>query len=572
MGFLMCARWPFKMIDFMAAPPHATLPTRVDAAGRPLPSADDRGDAGAESGSGSRAASEDGPESGDEVAPVPTPGGGPIADRWITAALGAVTLVVYVRSLLPGIGYSGDTAKFQMLGRVGGVPHATGYPLYVFVDQVFHHLVPLGTTAWRANLLSAVFGAAAICVLYRLLRVLDVRRPVAAATALTFAVTTTFWSQAVVAEVYTLHILLTVSVVTCLARWRLGGANAWLLAGLGLYALSLGHHLSTVLALPAVAWIVLSDRRRALTARNVAFTAGAVVLGASQYLYLLYMYRVGGYVEYPIKNLGDIGTYVTGGPFKDRMFVFGLGQLLRDRLPLALRFVREEYLVLLAPIAYGLVRALRWAEPGRRAVTVYLVLLGVASAFYAMNYDIADVVVFFLPLFLVLAVFLAVGLDGAVGWLQARRPDSRLVAAAVTAALVAVPLVTGIVDYPRSSQRGDTRDRARIERAVAAAGTHAVFVTDNYQDSEYLWYYVIGEDLAHRRDMVVSNQLSTSEVVGYFAGRHTRLTADAATLSRPGPPGVYTATRHQADALHQAGLTVTPVAAGVWRISAGAGR
>src|SRR5262245_39465819 len=153
------------------------------------------------------------------------------SDRSIAVGVAVVALVAYVRSLLPGIGYSGDTAKFQMLGAVGGVPHATGYPLYVLVVQVFHHLVPFGSSAWRANLLSAVFGAAAIAVLYRLLRLLDVRPAVGAATALTFAFTVTFWSQAVVAEVYTLHILLTVAVAACLARWRLGGANAWLLAG-----------------------------------------------------------------------------------------------------------------------------------------------------------------------------------------------------------------------------------------------------------------------------------------------------------------------------------------------------
>jgi hypothetical protein len=488
-------------------------------------------------------------------------------DRIVTAGLGLVTLAVYVRSLLPGIGYSGDTAKFQMLGAVGGVPHATGYPLYVFLDQVFHRLAPFGSSAWRANLLSAVLGAVAVAVLYRLLRILGVRAGVAAATALTFAFTTTFWSQAVVAEVYTLHILLTVAVAACLARWRLGGPNAWLLAGLGIYAISFGHHLTTGLALPAVAWIVVSDRPRALTRRNVAFVAGAVALGAAQYLYLLYMDRVGGYVEYPIEGLGDIVSYVTGGPFKDAMFDFTPRQLVQQRLPEVWGFLRAEYLVLLAPIAYGIVRGLRRPDPGQRAVAVYLVLLGLASAFYAMNFNVIDVIVFFLPFFLVLAVFLGIGLEGVVERALAVRPRSWPLAAGVTAALMAVPLVTGLVDYPRASQRGNVAHAERIERAVDAAGRHTVFITDNYQDSEYLWYHVIGEGLGRERDLVVSNQLSVDDVVTYFQGGSSRLATDAATLTDPGAPRVLTATREQARALRGAGLHVVPVADGVWEVA-----
>ena len=549
-----------SVVDELASPRNAATAERQDS--RPSTKRDDR-----RAGPSATSGRTDGTDHVDRTSHIDRIDHAARVDRIVTVGLGLVTLAVYVRSLLPGLGYSGDTAKFQMLGAVGGVPHATGYPLYVFLDQVFHRLVPFGSSAWRANLLSAVLGAVAIASLYRLLRILDVRAGVAAATALTFAFTTTFWSQAVVAEVYTLHVLLTVAVAACLARWRLGGANAWLLAGLGLYALSFGHHLTTGLALPAVAWIVLSDRRRALTRTNVAFVAGAVVLAASQYLYLLYMDRVGGYIEYPVESLGDIVTYVTGGPFKDAMFDFTPRQLAQERLPEVWGFLREEYLVLLAPIAVGLVRALRRPDPAQRAVAVYLVLLGLASAFYAMNFNVIDVIVFFLPFFLVLAVFLGIGLEGIVGWALARRPRSWPLAAGVAVALAAVPLITGLVDYPRSSQRGNVVHAQRIERAIEAAGRHTVLITDNYQDSEYLWYHVIGEGLGRERDLVVTNQIPVDEVVAYFQGGSNRLTTDAATLTDPGAPRVLTATREQARALRDAGLHVVQVADGVWEIA-----
>lgn len=99
---------------------------------------------------------------------------------------------MYSRTLLPGVGYSGDVAKWQYMSVTGGVPHATGEPLWVALIQAWGDLVPVGTPAWRTSLLSAVLGAAAVTVLFRLLRILDVRRTVAAATALTFAVSPTF--------------------------------------------------------------------------------------------------------------------------------------------------------------------------------------------------------------------------------------------------------------------------------------------------------------------------------------------------------------------------------------------
>jgi hypothetical protein len=489
-------------------------------------------------------------------------------DRLVTAAVAAVTAAVYLRSLLPGIGYSGDSAKFQMIGAVGGVPHATGYPLYVALIQAFHTLVPIGSSAWRVNLFSAVCGVAAVAVLYRLVRLLDVRPTVAAATALTFAFTTTFWTQSVVAEVYSLHVLFTVAVATCLVRWRLGWENYWLLAGLGLYALSFGHHLTTSLALPSVVWIVASDWRRALRLRNVAFAVGAALVGAAQYLYLLRMSAVGGYVEYHVDGLHDIADYVTGGPFKDEMFGFTVRELVTVRLPLIGDLVERDQRLLLVPAALGVVRALLWRNAARRAVVMYLLLLGASTAFYAMNYDVSDIFVFLLPLYLAAAVFIGIGLEGAVAWSQARRPDSRRLAAALAVAVVAVPVATFLIDHGRAGKRHTTADRERIERAIAVADHHAMLLTDNYEDSQYLWYYTVGEGLRDR-DLVVSAQLPPAAVVTYFQGGHSKLTIDATFIEGPGPPRLYTATPHQAAALRTLGLEVTPVAESVWEITEG---
>src|SRR5258706_4011152 len=74
-------------------------------------------------------------------------------------AVFGIALVVYVRTLLPGPSF-GDWAEMQFIPAQLGIPHPTGYPLYVLLGWLFS-LVPIGSWAYRADLLSAGGGAGA---------------------------------------------------------------------------------------------------------------------------------------------------------------------------------------------------------------------------------------------------------------------------------------------------------------------------------------------------------------------------------------------------------------------------
>ena len=43
----------------------------------------------------------------------------------------AISLSAYLTTLLPGIGYHGDTTKFQFIGATLNAPHPTGFPTYL---------------------------------------------------------------------------------------------------------------------------------------------------------------------------------------------------------------------------------------------------------------------------------------------------------------------------------------------------------------------------------------------------------------------------------------------------------
>jgi hypothetical protein len=210
----------------------------------------------------------------------------------LALALGALAL--YVATLLPGIG-SGDTAEFQRVAPTLGVAHPTGYPLYTMLGWLWSRLPLGGTPAWRMNLFSASMAALAVGALFLAARALGQSRLVAAMAALTLAVSSTFWSQATVAEVYALAALIQALLIQALLRWRQGRWPLWV-AGL-LLGLGLAHHRTIILMIPGalVFWGLAAGDWRLVTAQRLPVSslqsqasraALAALAGCLLYLYL----------------------------------------------------------------------------------------------------------------------------------------------------------------------------------------------------------------------------------------------------------------------------------------------
>ena len=122
-------------------------------------------------------------------------------DYLIALALAIVALAAYVRTLAPDILY-GDSAEFQCLAYTLGVTHSTGYPTYLFLGRLIGFL-PLYSPAWRISLLSAICAAITVGGIYLLARYFTRNRIGAVLGTVALGISYTFWSQAIIAEVYT---------------------------------------------------------------------------------------------------------------------------------------------------------------------------------------------------------------------------------------------------------------------------------------------------------------------------------------------------------------------------------
>jgi hypothetical protein len=139
-------------------------------------------------------------------------------DALIGAALGAAALVLYLRTMPPTV-LAGDSGEYQYMAYVLGVPHSTGYPLYILLAKLFT-LLPVGDVAYRVNLFSVVCAALTAPFVYAVaLRLIRQRVPALLAT-LILAVTPSVWGAAVDAEVYALHLLLGVLAIFFALRWH----------------------------------------------------------------------------------------------------------------------------------------------------------------------------------------------------------------------------------------------------------------------------------------------------------------------------------------------------------------
>jgi hypothetical protein len=193
-------------------------------------------------------------------------------------------LVLYWPTLSPSV-VIGDGGEFQMVSYVLGVPHRTGYPLFVLLGWVVTHLPLGGDVAYRLTLFSMFNASVAMAVFYLLLRELDVRKSVAALSTLLLAAAPGLWVHAAAAEVYTLAVLFVVLGSWLLLRWGRGKTPLWVVTLV--FGLGLTHHVTFRLLGPAVlVYLLLVEPRLPLRPRQWLPALVTLLLPLSLYAWI----------------------------------------------------------------------------------------------------------------------------------------------------------------------------------------------------------------------------------------------------------------------------------------------
>ncbi len=469
------------------------------------------------------------------------------------ASLILVLGAVYVGTLLPGAGHSHDTAEAQFSVPLLCVTHPTGYPTYLLLGNAFLRLVPFGTPAYRANLLSAVYGVLACFVLRRLLRRLGAREAVAWAVAVAFGLTPTFWRISVVAEMYSLNLLFVALVTDALLKWRRTRRDRDLLIACAWYVLSFGNHLTMVLVLPAFVFFVAATRWRVLIDWKLACAVlGLIALGLVPYAYPLVrtLDPSTPYLSFPVSNLGELWSYMTGATYDRAMFAFTTPLQLLERTPLFAPYLWRECGLF---IPFALVGLLALAD---RTMSAYLGLVSLGHLAFALGFDGGDVDNYYIPIYLAVAALAAVGLERLLSTGLGRRVPGLL--------CLALPLLLGL--HNRADvESGKGAERAQPMRELLEVSRSGALIIARYNDYMYGLYYALVEGKGGP-SVYLGNEIAVADIVAYLRdGRPVYL----APLRRWAPAGlpVYSTQLDRRPALKAAGLQVRMVRPGVFRIT-----
>ena len=357
------------------------------------------------------------------------------ADAAISLALTAASAAAYIRTLYPGV-LPSDGAEFQALGSLLGVAHTTGYFIYLPLAKLAT-LLPFGSIAYRVNLFSAWMGGLTIGLVYLLCVLMTKSRWGGVVAALSMAIGGTFWSQAVIAEVYTSASAFLAGVLVLVMVWyrtRKGIYLFW--AGL-VGGLSLGIHGSVGLSAIAIGVLILICWPRfpkilpsALggTLAGLILLVGAfLALDANKAPYNIFDSAYRPAISAWDRTEADIATpaqrfvfEITAVQWRPAMFA-NPTKLVPKNSDLYMKSLPKDF----AQVTLGLMLLgfiVLFIQDWRLGVFTLVALL--VHNLYTFNYDIGDNYVFYIPGYVYTAILAAGGVSGIlsfIGWILKKK-------------------------------------------------------------------------------------------------------------------------------------------------------
>ncbi|MCG3211692.1 MAG: hypothetical protein FOGNACKC_05338 [Anaerolineae bacterium] len=336
----------------------------------------------------------------------------------------AAVLSLYGLTLAPGV-VGGDAGEHQLAVPLLGIPHTTGYPLYVLTGKLWTLLLPVGSMAWRMNLFSALGGALAAATtalaIYRLASPQGARWPGAVVGGLALACGLMLWQWSTIAGVRSFNIfffaLLTLLAVIWVDQRRQRQTEAatrtlrWLALVIGL---SLAHHRTTIFYLSSLAGLVLwYDRtilRRPAEIGRLALLAVAPLL-----LYAFIYFRGVNNPPYSHEKITDLQSFwfLVGSGDSTGLF-FSIDPAY---LPARLHFIWLDVLaqlswpgVGLALVGAALLARRQTAHFLAQAALVILLLL------FTLDFEVVNLneapTFYLMPAYFVFALWLGYGVNG----------------------------------------------------------------------------------------------------------------------------------------------------------------
>lgn len=347
--------------------------------------------------------------------------------KWLPVPLFLAVFALYARTAAPGTLF-GDPSEYQFIPAILGIAHPPGYAFYTLLAKLWQLLVPIGTIAFRTNVLSAAMGAWAVTVVYLLVRDLQPALShsgrdskiagsssvllAALFAALALAAAPDLWQHAIHANAHIVSAAFAVTHLWLLVRWWRTGRDVWLAAFTVTLGLAATHHPITMMGVPAYGLFILAVRPRVLFHwRTLLLLAGCLLLGLSPLLYYPLRSPSVSFGPTDMDTWDGFVRHITARGLRVNLFHFGLADQ-PDRMVVFWSLLRLQYVlpvILLMPL--GLFVLVRNAPQAALLMGGYL--LGHLT--FTLN-TVQDVMAYLLLPFSALAAGAGVGAWALLRW------------------------------------------------------------------------------------------------------------------------------------------------------------
>ena len=424
-------------------------------------------------------------------------------------------LAVYLSSMAPGLTWANvgaDGGDLIAAAATGGIAHPTGYPLYLLLARLFQ-LLPIGSLAFRTNLMSAVAATTAAVLVYFLVTSYFTPSNTiqcwagGLAAGLAFGLSPLIWSQAVITEVYAPHALFVVLLLfLSVHSFSLRFTQKWVDFVLGLtFGLAMGNHLTTILILPVILFPTILHKP--ITSQGKCWINNWQVDGRAFFrrlawasvgllIYLTLPLRA---ISHPPVNWGNPVTMggflwlVSGKLYQGLLLSLGIPSVLQ-RIQSMAALLLEQFGII--GVSVGLIGLIVFFKPTR--LNIYMLWIVVVSSAFAIGYATTDSFMYLIPAFLCFAIWIGIGLGGLMDVVSNRLHNIGLV---ISVVFILILLLQAWKTWPQVDASQDQRAESFGRSTLSIAPSHAIVFAKGDAAVFTLWYFQYA--LRNRPDLAI---------------------------------------------------------------------
>ncbi|MFQ3675481.1 MAG: DUF2723 domain-containing protein, partial [Endomicrobiia bacterium] len=200
--------------------------------------------------------------------------------------------ILYVYTLFPTIAAYRDAGEMVTVGKLLGIAHPPGYPLYTLLVNIFTKIVPIGNYAYRVNIFSSLVSSLSALIVYHILRKIFfvseekkfVKEIIIYLATLIFAFNYLQWYLSLVAEMYTLNIFFVVLILYFYLLEKKHNSYITFF----IFGISLTNRLDIILMIPFILFsLVQILKNTKFKFKSIVLVSVIVLLGFSVYLYMI---------------------------------------------------------------------------------------------------------------------------------------------------------------------------------------------------------------------------------------------------------------------------------------------